>query len=675
MPPARPLLALAALCLLSAASTAPSTPAGELERAIVPGDDFFGYANARWFKENPIPADRSGYGVSEVLADLTRERTVALIRESADGGEGPQARKVGDCYQSFLDEAAVESKGLAPLAPTLAAIAAIADKQALARALGAQLRADVDPLNSTNFFTPHLFGLFVSQGLHEPSVNMPYLLQGGLGMDDREYFVSSEPRMVALRAQYAEHVAVMLGLAGFPAPKAQAAQVLALETQLARAHATRTESDDVNAPQVVARGALPTVAPGLDWTAFLEAAALSSQPRFTLWHPKAIAGLSALVESQPLESWRLLLAAHALDEAAPFLPKAFADAHFAFFAKALQGVPAQRERWMRAVSFTTHVLRDSVGKLYVERHFSPQAKAQVAALVRDVVRVFGERIKRVTWMSAQTRARALEKLATLKVGVGYPDTWIDEGPLEIRRDDLLGNAQRSERFLYQRALAKLGKPPDRSEWWMGVQEVNAVNLPLLNALNFPAAILQPPYFDPAAEPLVNYAAIGATIGHELCHSFDNVGAAFDAQGRLSNWWTPEDLARFDAEAQRLAEQFDAYEPLPGLKVNGRQTNGENIADVAGLAAAYDAWKASLRGKPAPVKEGLSGEQRFFLAFTQSWREVQREEALRAQVVSDGHAPAEYRGVAVRNLDAWYAAFKVKPGQKLYLAPAARVRVW
>jgi putative endopeptidase len=672
------LLCLAPLALLAAAPAGSASGAAAfsgVDASIAPGDDFFGYANGGWFRDNPIPPDRASYGVSAVLSEQARTRVVELIRESADGGQGTQARKVGDAYQSYLDEAAVEAKGLAPLKPQLDAIAAIADKKALARALGAQLRADVDPLNATNFETPHLFGLFVSQGLTDPSVNMPFLLQGGLGLGDREYYVSTQPKMATLRTQYEEHVAVMLGLAGFGAPKEKAAKVMALELRLAQVHATRTESEDVSAPQVVPRAELATRAPGLDWSTFLEAASLGSQPSFTLWHPKAIAGLSALVASEPLESWKLLLAAHALDEAAPLLSKAFVTARFEFYGKVLRGVPAQRERWKRAVDFTSRVLPDAVGQLYVARYFSPQAKAQVTALVQDVVKAFGKRIQGLTWMAPDTRKRALEKLSTLKVGVGYPDTWIDDGPLEIRRDDLLGNAQRAEAFVYARALAKLGKPPDRSEWWMAAQEVNALNMPLLNALNFPAAILQPPYFDPAAEPLVNYAGIGATIGHEICHSFDNVGAAFDAQGRLHNWWTPEDLAHFNAEAERLAAQFDAYEPLPGLKVNGHQTNSENIADVAGLAAAYDAWKLSLKGKPAPVKGGLTGDQRFFLSFAQSWREVLREEALRAQVVADGHAPAQYRGDAVRNFDAWYTAFKVKPGQKLYLAPAARVRVW
>jgi len=653
---------------LTLLAAAPGLDLASMDKSVAPGDDFFKYANGTWLKNTAIPDDRGSYGVGSILSEEARKRTVELIQASPDP-------KVADLYASFMDEARVESLGLKPLKPKLDAINAIADKNSLAKAFGLQLRADVDPLNATSFETSHLMGLFVAQALEDPTTHRAYFLQGGLGMPDREYYLAESPHMAELRTKYEAHIAATLKLAGIADPAAKAARIFALEKKIAAVHATRTESEDVYGTAVWKKDEFLKNAPGLEWGAFLDAAGLAGEKQFTLWHPKPITGLAALAGSEPLDVWKLWFTFHTIEDAAAFLPKAFVDQRFAFHGKVLGGVPQLRERWKRGADLVNLALGEAVGKLYAEKYFPPESKAKAQAMVDDIVKAFGKRIAALKWMSAKTKARAQEKIATLRVGVGYPNKWRDYSALQISKDDLLGNVDRASLFEYRLAVAKLGVAPDRDEWWMVPQEVNALNLPLQNALNFPAAILQAPYFDPAAEPALNYGAIGATIGHEISHSFDNLGAAFDAQGKLDNWWTPEDSAHFKEAAARLVKQYDAYKPFPDLAVNGEQTLGENIADVAGLAASYDAYKLSLKGKAAPVRDGFTGDQRFFIAFAQSWKEKVRDEGLRAQLVGDGHAPDEYRADTVRNLDAWVTAFSVKPTQKLFLKPADRVRVW
>ncbi len=648
-----------------------------MDKSVAPGDDFNAYANGGWIKATPIPADKSSYGIFQKLADDTRQRTLTLIQEAGQAGSsaGGDARKIAAFYTSFMDEAAIESQGIAPLKPRLDAIAAIADRRDLARVLGAQLRADVDPLNNTNFQTDNLFGVWVAQGLADPSRNYPYLLQGGLGMPDRDFYLSATPHMAALRKQYQAHIAATFKLAGSPDPAARAARVFALETKMAAVHATRVESEDVRAVVSWKRAELAAKAPGLDWTALLGAAGLDGAPVFMIWHPKAVPGLSALTAAEPLEAWKDWLVFHAVEQAAPFLSRSFVAERFSFYGQALSGIPELRPRWQRGVDSTNAALGEALGRLYVNRFFPPQTKAKAEAMVSDLVRAFGKRIDALAWMSPATKAKAKQKLATLRVGVGYPGRWVDYSGLEIVQGDALGNWQRAEAFEYRRQLAKLNQPVDRDEWWMLPQTVNAVNLPLQNALNFPAAILQAPYFDANADAAHNYGSMGAIIGHEISHSFDDQGSQFDAEGRLADWWTKADLDHFRAAGEALVKQFDAYRPFPDLAVNGHQTLGENIADVAGLLAAYDAYRLSLNGKADAVKDGLSGDQRFFISFAQSWRAAIRDAALRARIATDGHAPDRYRADAVRNLDAWYAAFLIEPTQKLYLAPKDRVRVW
>jgi len=665
----------------AAQDSAPATAAGSgidlqgMDRSVAPGDDFFGYANGAWMKTTDIPSDHAAWGADAVVAELTSQRTADLIKEAAQSSS-PEARKVGDYYASYMDEAGIEAKGLRPLQPTLDRIAAIGDRKALARYLGGTLRADVDALNATDMYTDNVLGLWVAQDLNDPSRYLPFLMQGGLDMPDRVYYLDPSPRMESIRAKLKEHIATVLGLAKMADAQAKAARIYELERKIAEAHASREDSGEVKkGNNHWTRAEFDSKAPGMDWTEYFAAAGLGAAREFGVWQPGAVTGIAALVASEPVEAWKDYLAFHAIEHFAAVLPEAFGQERFAFHGTVLSGTPQRRDRWKRAVDATSFALGEAVGQLYVKKYFPPEAKARVEAMVANEMTAFGRRIDALDWMSAATKARAKAKLKALKVGVGYPDRWIDYSALQVVRGEAFGNADRAERFELQRNLNKLGKPIDRSEWVMTPQTVNAVNLPVMNALNFPAAFLQPPYFDPRRPVAMDYGAVGAVIGHEISHSFDDSGALFDDTGRFQNWWTDEDRAHFEAASERLVKQYDAYKPFPDLAVNGKLTLGENIADVAGLAAAYDAYRLSLGGKPAPVVEGLSGDQQFFISFAQSWRAKVREPALRQQILGDGHAPNEYRADTVRNLDAWYDAFGVKPGQGLYLAPADRIRVW
>ncbi|MFC5526706.1 M13 family metallopeptidase [Rhodanobacter ginsengisoli] len=649
-----------------------------IDHSVKPGDDFFRYANGDWLKTAKIPADRSSTGTFLKVFERAEKNTAELIRNAGTShpAAGSNARKIADYYAAWMDTAAIERHGLAPLKPALAQIDAIASRQDLARVLGSRLRADVDPINATHFHTEHLFGLFVTQGLEDPEHHVAYLLQGGLGMPSRDYYLSSDPHMAAFRAQYLTYVGALLKQAGIADAEARAKTIVALETKIASAQASLLDSQDVHKANNLWRMAdFNRKAPGLDWTVYFKAAGLDDQQQIDTWQPAAVTGLSALIASEPLQAWKDLLLFHTIDHSAALLPRAYADLHFDFYGHTLQGTPQQQPRWKRAVAATNNELGDAVGQIYVKHYFPASSKAEVEQLVQNLIAAFNERIDTLSWMTPATRQKAKAKLTTLRVSVGYPETWRDYATLDIRADDALGNQLRAEQFEYEHQRAKLGQPVDKGEWWMTPQTVNAVNLPLQNALNFPAAILQPPFFDPNADAASNYGAIGAIIGHEISHSFDNTGAEFDAQGKLENWWTPADLAHFKAATTQLAKQFDQYEALPGLHVSGEQTLGEDIADISGITIAYLAYHKSLDGKPAPVIDGLSGDQRFFLAFGQAWRSKMRDAALRQRLATDVHAPPQFRAQTVRNLAAWYPAFKVKPGEKLYLAPKDRVKIW
>jgi putative endopeptidase len=676
------LIAVAA----SAASYSQNVPPQEshgiaianMDRSVKPGDDFYQYANGEWIKRTEIPADRAGLGVFSVLGDLSNKRTAGLIEEIAKSNPaaGSNARKVAELYNSYMNEAGIEAKGLEPLRPHLDAIAAIHDKRELAHALGETLRADVDALNNTNFHTANLFGIWVAPGFNDSEHYAAYLLQGGLQLPDREYYLSDSERMRNLRTQYQAHISAILKLAGFSETDARATRILELERAIAQSHRSLADNEDIHkANNTWTQTDFSAKAPGLDWAEYFRGAGISQQDSFIVWQPEAFTSESALVASTALDTWKDWLAFHLIDAYAGVLPKAMADERYAFFGKILSGTPQQRPRWQRGVAVVNGLLGDAVGQIYAQRYFSPEAKAQAEAMVANLIAAFRKRIEALSWMDPATKAEAQAKLSTLYVGIGYPESWHDYSSFEVKADDIFGNIWRGNLSDYRREVARLGKPVDRKEWSMTPQTVNAVNLPLQNALNFPAAILQPPFFDPLAPAAVNYGAIGSVIGHEISHTFDTEGSTFDSKGRVRNWWTPADLAHFEAATAQLAAQYDTYHPFPDLSVNGKQTLAENIADVAGISAAYDGYRASLAGKAAPVQDGLSGDQQFFIAFGQNWGSKIREQALRQQVMTDPHAPAQYRAATVRNIDAWYAAFEVQPGEKRYLAPPDRVRIW
>jgi putative endopeptidase len=679
---------IAAVCFAACAVLAVAQSAGaqqthgiavtSIDRSVKPGDDFYQYANGEWIKRAEIPPDRVEVDVWTKLGDQGIKREAELIDEIAksNAAAGTGARKVADLYNSYMDEAGIEAKGLEPVRPHLEAIAAIKDKHELAHALGETLRADVDALNNTNYHTPNVFGLWVAPGFNDSDHYMGYLMQGGLQLDDREYYLSDSEAMRKTREQYQTHVAAMLKLAGFSDADARAGRILELEHAIAQTHHSLADNENIhNANNTWTQADFPAKAPGLDWAEYFRGAGLSQQASFIVWQPEAFTGESALVASVPLETWKDWMSYHLVEGYGGVLPKALADERFAFFGKALYGAQQQRPRWQRGVFVVDGMLGDVVGQIYAKKYFSPEAKAQAEAMVANLIAAFRKRIEALSWMDASTKAEAEAKLSTLYVGVGYPETWHDYSNFEVKPDDIFGNLWRGDLSDYQRQIARLGKSVDRHEWSMTPQTVNAVNLPLQNALNFPAAILQPPFFDPKAPAAANYGAIGTVIGHEISHTFDSEGAAFDSKGRVRNWWTPEDLKHFEAATAQLAAQYDTYKPFPDLALNGKQTLGENIADVAGIAAAYDGYRASLMGKTAPVQDGFSGDQQFFIAFAQNWGAKTREAALRQEVMTDPHAPGEYRALTVRNIDAWYATFDVKPGEKLYLAPGDRVRIW
>lgn len=650
--------------------------ASSIDTSVKPGDDFYHFANGNWINRVEIPPDRAAVDVWTKLGDLSNQRMADLIKEIASSNEpaGSGLRKVADLYNSYMDEAGIESKGVTPLKARLDAIAAIKDKKQLARALGETLRADVDALNNTNFHTPNLFGLWVAPGFNDSDHYAPYLMQGGLILPDREYYLSDSESMQKVRFQYQVHMTAMLKLAGVSDPEARSKGIFDLELAIAKAHRTLAENEDIHkANNTWTRSDFSAKAPGLDWNEYFVGAGMSNVKSFIVWQPEAFTGESALVNSASLEIWKNWLSFHVIEAYAGFLPKAFADERFAFFGKELSGTPQQRPRWQRGVFLVDDFLGDAIGKVYAERYFPASSKEQAQAMVANLIAAFRKRIEALTWMNASTKAEAEAKLSTLYVGVGYPETWRDYSNYEVKADDLFGNIWRGRLAEYHRQVARLGKPVDRKEWSMTPQTVNAVNLPLQNALNFPAAILQPPFFDPQAPAAVNYGAIGTVIGHEISHTFDTEGSTFDSKGRVRNWWTPEDLKHFEASTAQLAAQYDQYKPFPDLSINGKQTLAENIADVAGISAAYDGYKAS--GQVAPAVDGYSSDQQFFIAFGQNWGEKLREAALRQQVMTDEHSPGEYRADTVRNIDAWYSAFDPKPGEKLYLAPGERVRIW
>ena len=642
-----------------------------MDTKVLPGDNFFFYGNGTWLKTTPIPEDKSNYGMFTFLQDRSEERTNEIIL-NAKGKPGSEAKKVADFYASFMDEAGIEKKGIAPIKPILAKIKAAKTPKDIVLLFASNARE----FSKTPFFT------YVGQDDKAPETHIASLSQSGLGLPDRDMYDASKAQFEPLRAGYKKYIATMLTLAGEKDVEKRAADIYALEEKIAAVHWTRVENrDPVKTYNKLSIDELQKSAPEVDWKPWLQATGLGKQTHINVNQPTAIAGMAKLVQSEPVAVWRDYLTLHLLTETAPYLPKAFVDARFEMFGKTLTGTPQLKDRWKRGVDLVTGGLGEAVGKLYVEKYFTPATKAQADELVKNLLVAMGNRLDALTWMSAETKAKAKAKLATYNPKIGYPKKWRDYGKLVVKPNDLVGNAQRASQFEYNRLLAKLGKPVDRDEWGMTPMTVNAYYNPVLNEIVFPAAILQPPFFDPNADDAVNYGGIGAVIGHEISHGFDDQGSQYDANGKLENWWTAADAEKFKAATSQLVAQYNAYCPFAaqGGKaaqcVNGQLTLGENIADLAGLTIAFEGYKLSLKGKPAPVIDGLSGEQRFFLGWAQVWRRLYRDQELANRLVTDPHSPSEFRSAVVRNLDAWYDAYAPGAADKLYLAPNKRVRIW
>ena len=668
-------------CTLALSAASPdhdvSTQNGsqDIDRSIKAGDDFYHYANGGWLKTVAISAGQTSYDTRSILVARTSQRVRDLIQDAAaaHSAKGSVTQKVGDYYASFMDETGIEAKGMTPLADEMAAISAINSKKSLSAYLGTTLNSEVDGLTGN---ADHVLGVWVNQSFTHSQHYVFHLLQGGLGMPDRDDYLDPSPKTAALRMQYQSHIAAMLKLAVVDDSENRAAHVLALEIRIAQAHAPDSDAADVfkqNNPWK--RADFAANAPGMDWDAYFKAAAVAEQPEFVVWQPSAVTGTSALVGSEPVDVWKDYLKFHLIDHYASVLPKAVAAAHFAFYGTVLSGMQQTPDRNQDAIAATNAALGQAVGQLYTQRYFPPEAKARAQAMVADLIAAYRARIPNLTWMSSQTKEKALAKLATLRIGVGYPDTWIDYSTLDVIRGDAFGNMRRAEAFNRSYNLAKLKRPADPDEWRIDPQIVGAIILFSPNTETFSAGILQPPYFDPQGDAASNYGSAGAGMAHEISHSFDELGNIYDAQGRLGKWWTEEDSARYHAAAAKLVEQFKAYCPLSDVCVNGEQVLTENIADLTGLLIAHDAYSLWLKGKPDVVINGLTGEQRFFLAFAQRWRRAQSEAALRRQVKSDTHAPGEYRSDTVRNVDAWYKAYDVTPANKLYLKPEDRIAIW
>jgi len=642
-----------------------------MDSKVAPGASFYDYANGAWLASTKIPEDKSNYGMFTALADKSDERTKEII-VGANGAPGTDARKIADFYKSFMDEAAIEAAGTKPIQAELDKINAIKDAKGLIAAF-----AD----NARHFMTAP-FRTAVGQDDREPTVHIASIWQGGLGLPDRDMYEPKNKQFQPLRDGYKKYIASMLSLIDAKNATRRAAAIYELERKIAAVHWTRVQNRD---PQKTYNkltiAQLQKLAPGVDWTAWLSAVGLDGQSAVNVNQPTAIKGIAKLVKSQPLAVWKDYLTLHLLTEAAPYLPKQFVDTRFEMYGKTLSGTPQIKDRWKRGVDEVTGSMGEAVGKLYVAKYFTPDTKAQADRLVHNLLVSMGQRIDALTWMSDETKTKAKKKLATYNPKIGYPKKWRDYSKLEIVAGDPVGNATRAAAFEYDRRLAKLGQPVDRDEWGMTPMTVNAYYNPQLNEIVFPAAILQPPFFDPNADDAVNYGGIGAVIGHEVTHGFDDQGRQYDDSGALKDWWTREDADKFKTATAKLVAQYSAYCPIPASAgkpaqcVKGELTLGENIADLGGLTIAYNAYKLSLKGKPAPIIDGTTGDQRFFLGWAQVWRRLYRDQELSNRLVTDPHSPSEFRTSVVRNLDAWYDAFKPQPSDKLYLAPDTRVRIW
>ncbi|HZK99158.1 MAG TPA: M13-type metalloendopeptidase [Caulobacteraceae bacterium] len=634
--------------------------------SVKAGDDFYRYANGVWDDRAVIPADRTRYGNFDRLTILSENRTRAIIEAAAAGKSAdPNAAKIGAAWRAFMDEERIEKLDAEPLAADLAAIRAATTRTDLAALMGGANRG----------FQSAIFAAGIGADAKNPTRYAVQLGTGGMGLPDRDYYL--EAALADKKAKYQAYVATLLRQVNWPDPNGAAKAVVDYETRIAEVswtRAQRRDRDKTYNPMSLAE--LQATAPDFPWRPFLAREDLGAVDRFIVTTNTAVPKVAAIYAATPVATLQAWQAFHVVDEAAPYLSRRFVDAHFAFRDHELAGQPEQQPRWKRGVAFVNRVVGESVGRLYVARYFPPSSKATMEALVGDLETAMAARIERLDWMSAPTKAKAEEKLAKLTVKIGYPVKWRDYGAYRVEAADLYGDAARSAAYDWDYDLARLDGPVDKLEWHMTPQTVNAYYNPTNNEIVFPAAILQPPFFDPNADPAVNFGGIGGVIGHEMTHGFDDQGRKSDGDGKLTEWWTPEDAAKFKVQADRLGAQYSSYEPVPGFHIKGEQTMGENIADMGGLLLALDAYHASLKGRPAPVLNGLTGDQRVFLGWAQVWRQKQRPDAAVQQTKSDPHSAARFRVIGpVRNNDGWYAAFDVKPGDKYYLAPDQRVRIW
>lgn len=657
---------------LLAQSGAASLETG-VDQAVKPGDDFFTYANGAWLRSTEIPAGRERWTIRNEIDMTTRRQVAQLLDSAAAAPAGSLARKVADFRAAYLNEAAIESHGIVPIKPLLDSIDALQDKTSLARLLGRWMPADVDPLNWGIYRSSFVLGLSVEPSIHGETNNVAFLLQGGLGLPDRENYLSSDTAMMALRTRYQDYIGNQLALAGFEHGSHLAPAILALETGIAQSQASKeATANDHNADSVWSRANFTRRAPGMDWAAFFAASGLARVDSIGVWQPSAVIGLARLVGSESLETWKNYLRFQVIHRYADVLPRGFGVAVESL--RAAGGQP-QSSRADRAMAATQSSLGEALGRLYVERYFPAERKLRIETIVANVKAAFIRRLQAVTWMSPASKRLALVKLNALYVGIGYPERWQDYSGLFIDPADPVGNLRRAADQVSRRNLARLGRPVDTREWWMASQTVGAVLIFQQDAYNFPAALLQPAKFDPAASDAANYGAIGAILGHEISHTVDLLGAEWDGHFALRHWWTGEDGSRFQAAAQRLVDQVSGYKPFSDLGLDGKQSMVENVADLGGLMAAFDAYRATLGSRANDPDYVRRMDREFFIGFARSWRSKASEAGLRTQIATDNHAPDRYRIATVRNLDAWYDAFDVKPGDALYLEPSERVKVW
>jgi putative endopeptidase len=640
------------------------------DRSVRPQDDFFRFANGGWLARTEIPSDRSRFGSFDELREQSQIAVRTLIEETAareDVAQGSDAQKVRDLYRSYMDTVTIENLGVEPVRPGLDRIAALSDRDELPALFAELARSGIQ--------TP--VGFYVGQDGKQATRYIAYASQSGTGLPDRDYYLKPDPKFEEVRGEYVDYIATLLRLAGQPDPDRAAANVLALETRLAEAQWTRVQNRDREATyNLKTLDELEALTPGFSWSRYLEAVGAERTPGVVVRQPDYFQELDAILAETPLPVIRQYLVFKLLDDASSLLSRPFREARFAFRGQVLSGQKEQSPRWKQAVGTVDRVLGEATGRMYVERHFTPDQKARMEELVSNLTAAFREGIEGLEWMSPETKAQAQQKLAKFNVKIGYPEEWEDYSALEIRPDDLAGNMRRAAVWGFEDMVSRLGQPIDRGEWGMTPQTVNAYYSSTMNEIVFPAAILQPPFFDPAADDAVNYGAIGAVIGHEISHGFDDQGSRSDGDGNLRNWWTEQDQEEFAARTGELAAQYDAYEPLPGESINGRLTLGENIGDLSGLSVAYKAYRRSLGGQPAPVIAGFTGDQRFFLGWAQIWRSKSHDEALRQQLLTDPHSPGEYRTNGVlTNIPAFYDAFDVEEGDGMYIPPEERVKIW